>query len=243
MLIRGSARAPPACRGNARRDAEFVALRDRVADAVGISRDAFRLLQQSEGKWDARANKWSDALDKAGNVIENGGKGAAQVVTSTFDEMKKKYPDLIKGDIHDVASNLMAGALYLREMAQQAITISARRSKPTSRDRVSLLAGSRLRAGFLRKSRWRTQFRRKRWPGSLLGRSSRGQVRRSRLESVPPVVPPTPPTPQEKQTVATEVFRKAQQDIIDSQQKAFADEDKLYEIFTRDLARAADEGA
>jgi hypothetical protein len=57
---------------------EFVALRDRVADAVGISRDAFRLLQQSEGKWDARANKWSDALDKAGNVIENGGKGAAQ---------------------------------------------------------------------------------------------------------------------------------------------------------------------
>jgi hypothetical protein len=220
--------------------AEFVALRDRVADAVGISRDAFRLLQQSEGVWDARTNKWSDALDKAGNVIENGGKGAAQVLTSTFEDLKKRYPDLIKGDIHDVTANLMAGALYFREMAEKgnnsfAKAVEAYKSGPGvafgGQSPTRLTSQEVAMANAVSARTLAGQF-----TGPVITRTGAPGA----LESVPPVVPPTPLTGQEKQTIATEIFRKAQQDIIDSQQKAFADEDKLYEIFTRDLARAAE---
>lgn len=228
---------------------EFVALRDRVADAVGISREAFRLLQQSEGKWDARANKWSDALDKAGNVIENGGKGAAQVVQSTFDEMKKKYPDLIKGDVHDVTANLMAGALYFREMAQQGSNVFAKavegyKQGPgvafgSAAQREAALAGISPESAAANRNSIRGlsgQF-----TGPVITRTGAPQT----LESTPQVALVTPPAePQlpasQRQGVATEQFRKAQQEIVDSQQKAFADEDKLYEIFTRDLTRAAE---
>jgi hypothetical protein len=218
---------------------DFVALRDRVADAVGISREAFRLLQQSEGKWDARANKWSDALDKAGNVIENGGKGAAQVVTSTFDEMKKKYPDLIKGDIHDVASNLMAGALYLREMAERGNNVFGKAVEAYKQGPGVAFGGAQMPvnaatlANQVSARALAAQF-----SGPVITRPGAPQT----LEATPQVTSTATPevTELQRQGVATEKFRKAQQDIIDSQQKAFADEDKLYEIFTRDLQRAAE---
>jgi hypothetical protein len=218
---------------------DFVALRDRVADAVGISREAFRLLQQSEGKWDARANKWSDALDKAGNVIENGGKGAAQVVTSTFDEMKKKYPDLVKGDIHDVASNLMAGALYLREMAERGNNVFGKAVEAYKQGPGVAFGGAQMPvnaatlANQVSARALAAQF-----SGPVITRTGAPQS----LEATAQVTSTTTPevTETQRQAIATEKFRKAQQEIIDSQQKSFADEDKLYEIFTRDMQRAAE---
>jgi hypothetical protein len=96
---------------------EFAALRDKVADEVGLTREAFRRLQESEGK--LRDGRWIDAEDAKGNVLPNGGKGAVQLVQSTFDEVKRKYPDQVTGDIHDVESNLRAGALYFRDIAKQ----------------------------------------------------------------------------------------------------------------------------
>ncbi|MFD2440637.1 transglycosylase SLT domain-containing protein [Paracoccus kondratievae] len=45
--------------------------------------------------------------------------GLMQINEDTFAEMKAKYPDLIKGDINDPESNIMAGALYLAEKKEE----------------------------------------------------------------------------------------------------------------------------
>jgi hypothetical protein len=153
--------------------------------------------------------------------------------------MKKKYPDLIKGDIHDVTSNLMAGALYFREMAQQGSNVFGKAVEAYKQGPGVAFGGQSPTSRVSQEIAMANAISAKTLAGQFTGPVIVRQGAPQSLESVPPVVPPTPPTPQEKQTVATEVFRKAQQDIIDSQQKAFADEDKLYEIFTRDLARAA----
>jgi soluble lytic murein transglycosylase-like protein len=44
------------------------------------------------------------------------GGGLFQIGQPEFDAQKAKHPDLIKGDINDPASNVMAGALYLKDL-------------------------------------------------------------------------------------------------------------------------------
>lgn len=103
----GTGRKPNA--GASPAGSEFTSMRDEAAAAAGLTREAMALLQNSEGLW--KDNKWQDSA--------SGARGPMQILQSTFDELKKKYPELLKGSIDDVKTNLLAGALYFRDILKQ----------------------------------------------------------------------------------------------------------------------------
>lgn len=83
-----------------------------ASKATGIPPDMLAAMIWEKSKGDP---------DAISTNAENGKSdiGLMQINEDTFAEMKAKYPDLIKGDINDPESNIMAGALYLAEKKEE----------------------------------------------------------------------------------------------------------------------------
>ncbi|MBK4214329.1 transglycosylase SLT domain-containing protein [Paracoccus caeni] len=83
-----------------------------ASKATGIPPDVLAAMIWEESKGDPEA-----ISNNAGNGKSD--IGLMQINEDTFAEMKAKHPDLIKGDINDPESNIMAGALYLAEKKEE----------------------------------------------------------------------------------------------------------------------------
>ena len=103
--IRSEGLPQEATRVSAGLPAGFGALRDEAADIAGVAREAFARVQRIEGKF--VNGRFVDS--------ETGARGPAQILPSTFGDLQRQYPALLKAGIDDIKTNLIAGALYLRQ--------------------------------------------------------------------------------------------------------------------------------
>ena len=88
--------------------ASYTAMRDQIADKVGLDREALARVQRQEGVY---ANgQWKTS--------RTGVEGPMQVTQATFDELRTRYPN-IGPDRTDAEASTLAGAYYLRENLQK----------------------------------------------------------------------------------------------------------------------------
>ena len=86
----------------------YTQMRDRVADTVGLDREALARVQRVEGVYEN--GDWK--------ASRTGVRGAMQVTQATLNELRQRYPDIGR-DRNDPESSTLAGAYYLREKLKE----------------------------------------------------------------------------------------------------------------------------